>query len=272
MTIQGPGAGSLTISGGGAIRVFNIRAQSAVVTISGLTITGGDAKAAQTSGGNQGGDIFNSAGGATRADGQTPGLTLLDDVIQNGSATGTLQDPVARGGGIFNAGGSTATGATLILDGTTVQNNLAQGLNDQGPLGLGEGGGIFNDLGASVALIDGSQIIGNTAQGGAATAGNTDLTGTTAPNGVNPGDPGTSGSGGGAGADGRGGGIYNAGTVLVDGLSGPIAFGPLVLNATGGQIVFSGNAALGGNGGGSKTWRRGRRRHHRGRGQRRRRH
>src|SRR5579884_2744778 len=70
MTIQGPGAGSLTISGDAdgkiptttttASRVFNVIAPQAQVTISGLTISGGNGSpTSSVTPGNQGGDIFN---------------------------------------------------------------------------------------------------------------------------------------------------------------------------------------------------------------------
>ena len=69
--INGPGASSLTIDGNArnvngvstnlaGTRVFNITAQNITVTISGLTITDGNAKPAPNNSGNQGGDIFNS--------------------------------------------------------------------------------------------------------------------------------------------------------------------------------------------------------------------
>src|SRR5579875_1783608 len=84
MTIEGPGSGNLTISGdasGGlptagtaASRVFNITSPQAVVTIAGLTITGGNGSPTlSVTPGNQGGDIFNGGN-----------LTLQNDVIENG--------------------------------------------------------------------------------------------------------------------------------------------------------------------------------------------
>src|SRR5579875_1235537 len=84
MDIEGPGSGSLTISGdanGGlptagtaASRVFNITSPQAVVTIAGLTITGGNGSPTPSvTPGNQGGDIFNGGN-----------LTLQNDVVQNG--------------------------------------------------------------------------------------------------------------------------------------------------------------------------------------------
>src|SRR5579875_569353 len=124
MTITGPGASILTISGsdgnGGASRVFDIiptldaSGNLVTVTISGLTIANGNAAVYYTSApGNQGGDIFNGAN-----------LTLKNDVVENGLSVGITGGPAGRGGGIFNAEGQNGLpGATLTLDNTIVQNN-----------------------------------------------------------------------------------------------------------------------------------------------------
>ena len=150
-TITGPGASSLTISGGNVSRVFNVTSQFAVVTIAGLTVSDGNASPAVIgSPGNQGGDIFNS--------GKT--LTLSNDVVENGLALGNPVGPQGRGGGIFNA-----LDATLVLNSTIVASNTAQGLANN-PQGLGAGGGIYNDTNATVTLNAGSQVINNKALGG----------------------------------------------------------------------------------------------------------
>ena len=112
MTITGLGSGVLTVSGNNVSRVFDITSQNAIVTISGLTITGGNANPATANfAGNQGGDIFNSGT-----------LTLIADVVSNGVASGVIQGPDGRGGGIFNA-----TGATLVVNSTIVTGNMAIG-------------------------------------------------------------------------------------------------------------------------------------------------
>ncbi|MGH7223253.1 MAG: hypothetical protein ACRELF_08495, partial [Gemmataceae bacterium] len=137
MTIAGPGAGSLTISGGGNSRVFNVTAQNATVTINDLTIANGNASPANIGApGNQGGDIFN--GGI---------LTLNNDVVENGLAFGNPVGPQGRGGGIFNAEGSNGAGATLTLNTTIVESNIAEGIAGSPNVagGLGAGGGIYND-------------------------------------------------------------------------------------------------------------------------------
>src|SRR6185437_7694390 len=153
MTITGLGATKLTISGGHVpfgstgFRVFDITSNNATVTISGLTITAGNASPAVNFLGNQGGDIFNGGN-----------LTLSNDIISNGQATGFVGGPIGRGGGIFNA-----QSATLLLDNTVVKSNLA-GTAFAGFGGQAAGGGIYNDVGALVILQGGTQVINNRAQ------------------------------------------------------------------------------------------------------------
>lgn len=157
MTITGPGPSFLTISGNNANRVFNVTSHEAVVTISGLTISDGNASPTTSQFiGNQGGDVFN---GGT--------LTLTNDVIQNGRALGIIGGPPGRGGGIFNAEGQSGQpGATLTLNNTIVQNNLVQGNG-----GLGAGGGIYNDINATLILNAGTQLLNNRALGDSAKEG-----------------------------------------------------------------------------------------------------
>ena len=179
------GAGSLTISGGNTFRVFNITSNTATVGITGLTIADGNASPAIGQLTDQGGDIINAGN-----------LTLTNDIVQKGTVAGTIGGPTGFGGGIFNESGSgSGTGATLILDGTTVTGNTAKGFGG-GAGAMGEGGGIFNDTNATVTLKGGSTVSSNQALG--ASSGNAE-----------------------------GGGIFNSsgGTLILQGTSAlPIAF------------------------------------------------
>jgi len=212
MTIQGPGANVVTISGtngqGGGSRVFDISNASAVVTISGLTITNGNAAVTYTSvPGNQGGDIFNAGN-----------LTLTNDIVSDGFSVGNVSGPQGRGGGIFNAEGSSGTtGATLVLNNTIVENNKAEGFLG-GAAGLGAGGGVWNDPNATLIVENGSQFLDNQAIGWSS------------PNGPSPG-----GSAEAAGAA-EGGGIFNEGTLQLMGTSTN-------------PLIFTDNEANGGTGG-----------------------
>ncbi len=247
MTLEGPGAGNLTISGDAdgstptsgttASRVFNIIAPQATVTISGLTISGGNGSpSTSVTPGNQGGDIFNGGN-----------LTLQNDVVQNGFVLGVVGGPAARGGGIFNAEGQNgSSGATLTLDATLVQNNEARGADGKDALiyistnggdgGFGAGGGIYNDSNATVNLVNGSQIINNTALGGKGGNGFHGLNGSN--NSAGTGFSGGKGGSGGSGGAGLGGGLFNNtdGTLSITGT-----------NTT--SILITDNVAQGGNGG-----------------------
>ncbi len=140
LTFNGsPGASSVTISGNGASRVFNISGGS--VLLSRLTLSGGND-----------GAILNSGA-----------LTLLSCTVSGSSAT--------NGGGIYNSGSATIDSCTLsgnsggnggalynaINASLTVKNSTLTG-NSAG----GEGGGIYN-LGATT--ISSSTIVGNSATG-----------------------------------------------------------------------------------------------------------
>jgi hypothetical protein len=247
MTIAGPGTATLAISGDAtgnapgigtiASRVFNITSPGAIVTISGLTITGGNGSPSESvTPGNQGGDIFN---GGT--------LTLQNDVIQNGFVHGFVGGPAARGGGIFNAEGqSGAAGASLTLSNVFIENNEARGADGQdgapflgasgSPGGFGAGGGLFNDSNATVTIQNGTQIINNIALGGKGGNGFFGANGSN--NTAGPGVPGETGGSGGGGGAGMGGGLFNntGGALSITGTNTS-------------SIIITDNQAQGGNGG-----------------------
>ncbi len=127
LTITGPGASSLTISGNNTYRVFNI--SSGTVSISGLTISNGYIN-------GNGGGIYN-----------TGLLSLTDTTVSNNSAFNSTSP--ASGGGIYNAG-------ILSLTNSTVSNNSIPG--------MGNGGGIFNafyNLTMTNVTISGNSISGS---------------------------------------------------------------------------------------------------------------
>ncbi len=119
LSIDGPGAGQLAVSGGGATEDFNI-ASGASVTISGLTITGGSAV--------QGGGITNAGN-----------LTLDDDAVDGNRVGGGY---LAAGGGIYNTG-------TLTIKDSSISNDQAVGNtgSQYQPAGEAQGGGIFTQGG-----------------------------------------------------------------------------------------------------------------------------
>jgi hypothetical protein len=157
LTIQGPGADKLTISGNNATGVFDIPASlydpaTATVTITGLTIADGNALAGGgifnqgtltldhcTLSGNHAGAYWFSGGGAIDNGGT---LTVTNSTLSGNHADGSGYG----GGGILNAG-------TLTVSNSTLSGNTANGSQFGG-------GGISNDMGA-VLTITSSTIAGN---------------------------------------------------------------------------------------------------------------
>ncbi len=129
VTITGPGASKLAISGNHSSRIFDIGG-SAIVTISGVTIENGN--------GNQSTTIPDNVGGGIR---NTGTLTLTDCVISGNSAT-------SSGGGIYNF-----PGKFLSVTNCTLSNNSA----------VSSGGGIFNDESGGTVSVSNSTFTGNSA-------------------------------------------------------------------------------------------------------------
>jgi predicted outer membrane repeat protein len=101
LTIQGPGAGQLTISGGFTSRVFDVAAKTKVV-LSGLTISHGNGSDLLVEPGLN----FYDRGGAILNHGN---LTVADCTFFSNSAD-------YAGGGIYNDGTMTVTGCTFSLN------------------------------------------------------------------------------------------------------------------------------------------------------------
>jgi hypothetical protein len=240
LTIQGPGADSLTVSGNDATGVFKI-ADGATDTITGLTIADGHD-------GVQGGGIINH--GALTLD----SVTLCGNHVVGGTV---------GGGGIFNDG-------TLTIDHSTLSDNhiLVSGIG----LITGEGGGIDNH---GTLTIHYSTLSGNTTaqagpfglQGGGGIANSGTLTldhSTLSGNHADRGDgAGISNSGAATitnctlssnTADDTGGGIYNTSRLTIDRstLSDNTAFGDGggIENEVGATAMVT-NSTLSGNSGGS---------------------
>jgi hypothetical protein len=228
LSINGLGAGSLTISGANNSRVFE---NQAVTTISGLTITGGNG-------------LADNPDGTTDFDGIGGGILNLGSLTLRNSAVADNSTVFAGGpgGGIFNYLG------TLIITDTTLAGNTAVGagaiLDFGGPMTISGsvfsanhavegtlGGGIVNTFGS--VTVSNCTFVGNTTDAfpgggggeGGAIANNSDSSMT------------ISGSTlvGNSAAD-TGGGIFNEGTMTVRGSilsSNSAAGGGAVINTFG---------------------------------------
>ena len=132
LTILGPGARALAISGGDTSRIFN--ASGGTVRLSGLTLRNGRITGSQV----QGGAIFNSTT-----------LLLVECTVRDNAAIGS---DFAIGGAIYSQGTTTLVRCTL-------SNNKAQGdLN-------GAFGGAVKHDGAGVLTVQNSTLSGNQAVG-----------------------------------------------------------------------------------------------------------
>ena len=152
ITIAGPGANLLTVSGGNAVQVFAV--DFAVTAVfSGLTISGGSSPTG-------GGGVFNNGT-----------LTLLNSTFTGNTAIGG-----GEGGGVFNENVMTINGCTITnntvigsngegggvlnfdvitITGCTITNNAVSGSG-------GQGGGVFND---GVMTLANSTVDNNSASG-----------------------------------------------------------------------------------------------------------
>ncbi len=159
VNIDGPGVGSLTLSGGGTTRVFFV--ESGNVTIRNVTISGGRAKGgnggSSGSGGGGGGGL--GAGGAVFV--RSGASVTLDNVtVQNNNATGgngggSTGDAAANGGG--GGGGLGGDGGDVVLYDSSSHSLPVGGAGGGGlygkggnatNLGGGGGGGLSGPFGA----------------------------------------------------------------------------------------------------------------------------
>jgi len=209
LTLNGPGASALTVSGNQASRVFDITG-APTVTIAGLTVANG------LTYGSPGGGISVAGGTVTLANCTVSGNSANGDYSQ---AFNGINGPKGLGGGLYVAGG------TLTLDQCTVTGNYAwggTGFNDYGTLGGyggyggdGSGGGLY--IRGGMVHVNQCTISGNHAEGGSGGVGYS-------------GD--SNGGIGGDGGWGIGGGVYVA--------AGGVDFS---------QSTLTGNTAIGGAGG-----------------------
>ena len=184
VTVNGPGAGNLSISGNNSGRVFHI-GPSNIVNISGLTI-----RDALALGGSIGGGIYLDNATLTLTN-----CTITNNQVNSGPGGGIHNDrgtltvnncivsnnTGANGGGIFN------NQATLIVNNSTLTGNSASNggaiYNERGSAaarcctiylnGAAKGAGIFNFAGniAGTFSLNNCTVTGNTASGATGSGG-----------------------------------------------------------------------------------------------------
>ena len=180
LTIQGPGASSLTISGNNASTVFTVN--SGTVTLDSLTITGG-------SDANFGGGITNlgtltvsnctlSGNFGTQGGGIVNGGTLtvsnctfsgntangFGGGIDNAFATATISDSTFSG----NSGGTSGQGGGILnYSGTMTVNNCTFSGNSVS----GGNGGSIDNRASSTLTVTNSTLSGNSASGSSSSFG-----------------------------------------------------------------------------------------------------
>ena len=167
LTINGPGAGALTVSGNHASRVFSVSGGT-TASIAGLTMTDGLANGSSPVLASNGGAILNYGN-----------LTLLNDVLSNNQAVGDPSITVfgkiggAWGGGLANVGT-----ATLAVSRCAFLSNLALGADGSSGNGAGNthGGAIANFDSATAGIAD-SLFANNVSRAGSDTSGTLAATG-----------------------------------------------------------------------------------------------
>jgi hypothetical protein len=212
LTIAGPGAPLLTLDGNNASRIFTIAAGTQA-TLANLTLANGRA------GEQQNGGAISNDGTLTLA-----GVSITGNRAGDGGSPATFGASGGLGGGVYNAGTLT------IRDSAILDNTAGRGADGNDDFGFGgsggrggDGGGVYNDVGATVTIL------------------NTTLARNKAGDGGDGGDVVfSSGTGGRGGNGGSGGGVANAGTATLVNVT-------LTSNA-------SGNGGLGGFGGSGGTF------------------
>jgi hypothetical protein len=136
LTIDGPGADLLTISGNENGRIFELSG-SAQVTLADLTLTGG----------------MSSQGGAILIGGNAA-LTLDNDILSGNQAVGDTNGN-ALGGAVYNS-----AGGSLTVDNTVFMSNQTNGTNES------FGGAIAN---TGTLVVNGATFAGNAALGSTTT-------------------------------------------------------------------------------------------------------
>ncbi len=168
LQINGLGADKLTIDGGaGSNRIF-LTSNSAAVTITGVTLQGGNGN----SPGQQGGAIYANGGSLVLIAVLVQNNIVTDrggGIYYNGGTNHRILNSAISGNKAFVGGGLYLSGATLFVANTTVSGNNVT------PSGSAAGGVYIS--GGSTATFRNSTISNNTASGGGSGGGGVQVSG-----------------------------------------------------------------------------------------------
>jgi len=200
LTITGPGANQLTVSGNNAVQVLQINAATSNITLSGLTVANGRVTNSPGAGlvnfsngtvtlnnlaftgnrtitGGDGGAISHDATGTLNVNGSTfsgnvsPGaggaIVVLDAGTLNLTNCTFYNNTALNGGGVYNHPGTTVTLLNCTLSGNTATGGMG---------GLGSGGGTVN---LKNTIIAGNAALSNPDVQGAFTSQGNNLIGNT---------------------------------------------------------------------------------------------
>ncbi|MEW5735243.1 MAG: choice-of-anchor Q domain-containing protein, partial [Thermodesulfobacteriota bacterium] len=186
ITIIGPGAKNLAISGNNSSRIFSISGVSFSVTISGITLKDGHAKGTDGAAGAPSGGGFPGLGGAIYVEATVSGsfqmlnCAVLGNVAEGGTGgegtgeAGGGGGGAGMGGGLYFADNVTATVEGCLISGNQALGGMGGFMHAAGGAGAGLGGGLFNES-SQVDLIN-CTIANNSAQGGAGQSESTGYT------------------------------------------------------------------------------------------------
>ena len=161
VTITGPGASLLAVSGNNASRVMEI--QGGPAAISGLTVTGG-----KLASGSNGGGLLNDGGTLSLSNVTISGNTSDDEGggLYNSKGSLTLTNCTISGNAANTGAGLYNNQGTLTLTDCTISNNTFT-LNTPGGVGSGTiSGGGLKSLAGTLTMTD-CTISGNSARSGA---------------------------------------------------------------------------------------------------------
>jgi parallel beta-helix repeat protein len=159
LTIQGPGAGELAISGGNSSRVFEVVSSNTNVLLSGLTITQGNGAGGGPDG--DGGGILNLGGSTLTISGCTlsNNRALSGGGVYNSQATLQMVDCTLSGNRATENFGTSGGGGVYIVNSRT--GSTVTGCTFSHNTASSEGGGIY--VGRTTMTISGCTFSNNTA-------------------------------------------------------------------------------------------------------------